>query len=293
MARNRIACLMMISALMFVSGCVSVSSRWEETQRMNTVGAYESFLREFPNAEYSSQASARIEELKFDNAKRAGADAAYRQYLRDYPSGRFAEDARKAIIAIAFEQASQRNTVEAYEQFQKRHPQSELAAQAGQKVRTLRLAEARQAGTVAEYEQFLKRYPEGGDSDALRKELPAMREWEPKKRLGELVISLSPVMRVSMGSGYSNATLEPQARVQDVLPELKRLLEAGVDPNTIRIRGFAPSSRKPLGGGAELVSSGSPGEVVPADKGGMTLLEYCKTNKFEEVAEVLKSHGAK
>ena len=204
-----------------------------------------------------------------------------------------------------------------YDRFVREHPNmEEYALQAKQRIENIHheermrcFAEAKDTGTVESLEAYLKRYPDGPESDELRKQLKVLREWEPRKCLGELITSLSPVMVVrSSGSGmnitgtasgeYINfggqgATLEPQAKEQDVIPKISQLLKAGVDPNALRIRGFEPASRKPLGGGAEKVSSGSPGEVVPTDKGGMTLLEYCSTNKFTEVAELLKAHGAK
>ncbi len=219
-------------------------------------------------------------------------------------------------VTSRWNEAQQTNTVSSYEAFIKEYPDTEYSSHAKQRVEKLkqeiriqRLAEVRQAGTVAKYEEYLKLYPQGADSDLLRTDLQVLREWEPRKCLGELITSLCPVMVVRSSGGGLNftgtatgeyinfmgqgATLEPQAKEQDVIPRIDQLLKAGVDPNTIRISGFVSSSRTPMGGFAEKISSGSPGVVVPAEKEGMTLLEYCTTNKFDMVADLLKTYNAK
>ncbi len=170
--------------------------------------------------------------------------------------------------------------------------------------------------------------------DQLPQYVPASTD--DRKSLGELVVSLSPVERLSegqrkihSGAAMSNeetlkilsaekepTTFEPRAKTSDVLTEMKRLLEAGVDPNSVRIVGYVPSSQrtatdgnlektsstvttddgmtvKVVRFGNKVTTSGSPGEVVLAGTDGMSLLEYCTANKFEEAADLLRKHGAK
>jgi hypothetical protein len=156
---------------------------------------------------------------------------------------------------------------------------------------------ARKVDSVSAIEDFLKRYPKGADSEQLKQELQAVREWEPRKKLGELIIRLCPQVTTSFMEGLKRT---PSSSYKGDLSEIRSLLERGVDADAVRIEGFvAPVEESSIdtSGGAVRISSryspGSRGNAVRASKGGMTLLEYCKANSLNDAYDLLKSHGAK
>jgi hypothetical protein len=285
----------------FLSGCATVESRWQEAQQQNNVGAYERFIRDYTGSSYVPMAKDHIDQLSFEQARTVGTEQAYERYLKDFPNGRFTEEANKATPHLAFEKASRANTIQAYEDFGAKHPNHELATTAGEKARTLRFEVAKTSESVSTIEDFLKRYPQGADSETLKQELPAVREWEPRKQLGELIIRLCPKVTagfLSSLAGKDRST--PSATYKEDLAEIRSLLERGVDPNAVRIEGFVASveqSSVDTSGGVLRMSfnfsPGSPGRPVPASKGGMTLLEYCAANKLMDAESLLKSQGAK
>jgi len=282
---------------MLVSGCVSAESRWRAAQKEDALAAYEAFLQKTRDARYATLARERIEELKFERAKREGTEQAYLAYLREFPEGRFAGEAKQAMIEPAFRTASRENTIEAYERFADRFPGTALATQASLSARSFRFDAARRARTVASFEDFLKRYPEGSDSGQLRRELPAVREWEPRRMLGELVIKLSPEVRATFMHGLESTP--PPTYAQD-LARIHELLDGGVNPNLVRIAGYRPvsnDSKVSVQDGVIVLNSrmspGNRGYAVPADQNGMTLLEYCEANELIDAGELLKAHGAK
>lgn len=287
----------LLTGASLLSGCVTAESRWQEVQQRNTVYAYESFVREYPEAPYAATARERIDQLSFEKAKQAGKEQAYQSYLKDFPNGRFAGEARQAIPRLAYETAARANTVESYEKFLARFPDHESAALAKERVRALRFDAAKNAESVSAIEGFLKQYPQGTDSEQLRQALPAVREWEPRKQLGELIVRLCPEVTTSFMEGLKRT---PSATYKEDLATIRSLLERGVDANAVRVEGFvAPveESSMDTSGGAIRISSrysaGSRGRAVPASKGGMTLLDYCKANSLNDAYELLKLHGAK
>ena len=95
-AMGRIALIGMLTAMSIGwAGCVSVASRWEDAKRIDTLSSYESFLREFPQTEFATQARERAEQLKFEQAKNQGTENALNEYLKEYPSGANSKVARE------------------------------------------------------------------------------------------------------------------------------------------------------------------------------------------------------
>jgi hypothetical protein len=158
----------------------------------------------------------------------------------------------------------------------------------------------RKAESVTAIENFLKIYPQGDDAEVLRRELPMVRAWEPRKRLAERVIRLCPKDTLTVKNLLEGTVRTPSSNSKEDLAEIRSLLEHGVDPNAVRIAGWAPRREKQgfvfTRGGlvpSTEIQMGDPGHPVPPDKVGMTLLEYCKANGLTEAYDLLKSHGAK
>ena len=53
----------------FMIGCASVQTKWETAENINTIEAYENFLKRYPNSEFAAEAHSRLEQLYFEQAK--------------------------------------------------------------------------------------------------------------------------------------------------------------------------------------------------------------------------------
>ena len=273
---------------------------WEQAKDKDTINSYEAYTGKYPGGKFSEKARIRIEELFWRQTQAKNTSSGYEQYLKEYAQGKYVAEAKKQIAQLAFESAKTDGSEKAYEQFLASFPQSDAAPEATLRLRQLRLQTARTAETVVGYEQFLKQYPDGADSEELRKSLPAVKKWEETRKLGELVIQMAPKasIRLTMGAfsgkGESETKLEiePSPTLAANLAEFRQLLEGGADPSTLRIAGFKPAGQTPMMGyNLAMMSTGEPGKVVPADKGGMTLFEYCKVNKLQDACALLAAHG--
>lgn len=282
-----------------LTGCDSRESAWLDAEKQNTISAYETFVRNYPDGDHVEAARERIEEMKFASAKAAGAADDLEAYLAAYPSGRHADQAKELLAPLVFKSTEALGTVDRYEQFVARFPQSNLAADARSRIRRLRYELAVESATLAGHLRFLEQYPDGEDSDELRNALTTLPKWEESRKLGELVLAMSPRSHISfpMSTGLPGSPslkTEKHAGADADLGILRQLLADGAVPAAVRVAGWEPGGVKagPNDIGGFVMSTGSPGRIVPASQKGMTLLEYCKANKLDRVAELLWAHEA-
>lgn len=290
-----------ITVVFILCGCATSQRDWETASRRNTIAEYQTYIRAHADAQYADIARQRIQRLKFEQAQNAHTESVLEAFIREYPSGALSEQARELLEAMALSAADRVNSVPAYEKFLSRFPDGRSASKVEQKVRALSYEAAVKGRTVALYEQFLTRYPQGDDSAELQKRLSDIRRWEEVKVLGDIIVRMAPKSQMSMSMDLVGGprvgpieTFKSPTYKQD-LDELRARLDAGANPNMVRIADFELPGTKPVPGNPNLVlqSLGNSGKPVPAAEGGMSLLEYCKINKLDEAYKVLLAHGAK
>ena len=98
MVMNKVLLPLCLAAALCLSGCSRQQSDWEKTRAANTTDAYEQFLKNYPNGEFSAQANARLKELyeerDWQKARDADTLEAYQAFLKDHPEGKWTEEAR-------------------------------------------------------------------------------------------------------------------------------------------------------------------------------------------------------
>jgi len=61
---NKGVIVMVLAMLCFVGGCATTSKDWGKTQDVNTIKAYQIFLSQHPQSEFTSEAESRVVELR-------------------------------------------------------------------------------------------------------------------------------------------------------------------------------------------------------------------------------------
>jgi hypothetical protein len=93
--------LLVIGVVFFLLGCATMSGQWREAERLGTVEAYESFLKEYPSGQYSLQVRSRLavlyEEKEWSRVKQQNTIAAYEDFLARYSKGRQTESAKERL----------------------------------------------------------------------------------------------------------------------------------------------------------------------------------------------------
>lgn len=88
-------------AMLCVAGCSRVSSDWKAAQQADTSEAYQEFLHQHPDSEFTGQAQARVKQLAEDHDWQQAAQAdtldAYQQFLAQHADSKWAQEARVRI----------------------------------------------------------------------------------------------------------------------------------------------------------------------------------------------------
>jgi outer membrane protein assembly factor BamD (BamD/ComL family) len=279
-------------------GCATTSRDWEQANRLGTVQSYLQFVNKHPDSEQADDARRFIADLRIDatwrNAEEENTIAAYETFLKKHPQTRHTEQANSMLEALRYQHAKEEDSIIAYKSYLEKYADSHRSADAQARLRKLQFEEAKKQGTVAAFESFFAQYAEGADVDELRAQLPAAKKLDKALALGSEIMSHAPQTYIQVNNfnmtGMSTARSDPTA--QD-LAKLKAMLKDGADPNAIRVSGYEPAGKKSLGNGFSIVSTGRPGVLVRAERGGMTLLEYCRAQKLNSIAKLLKKYGAK
>ncbi len=145
---------------------------WEAAQHVNTIEAYDTYLRDHPSGAHATDAQQRKAELEqaaaaeaarqadeqaWVAAQQAHTIAAYEAYLRDHPSGAHATDAQQRKTELeraeaarqadeqAWATAQRTNTIDAYHRYLRSRSNGAYVAVAGRRVAELERAAAEAA----------------------------------------------------------------------------------------------------------------------------------------------------
>ncbi|MCB9693427.1 MAG: hypothetical protein H6736_16560 [Alphaproteobacteria bacterium] len=95
----------------------------------------------------------------FAAAQKAHTIDAYEAYLKDHPTGRHTLDATAVLETLYLEEARKNGTLEAYDRYLTRFPKGDLHARALEERETFLYEWALSAGTVEGWDRFLGEYP--------------------------------------------------------------------------------------------------------------------------------------
>jgi tetratricopeptide (TPR) repeat protein len=134
--------LLFVLVLVLGTGC---GDNFASVQAEGTIEAFEQYLADNPDGRFAMEATAQLETLYLEKARKEKSLAAYDAYLERFPEG----DIREKVLAerekFLFEDSKQKGTVEAWDQFLTEYP----------KAKKERLKEAKRLKRVAEYRDQL------------------------------------------------------------------------------------------------------------------------------------------
>ncbi len=155
--------LLAVLVLIVVYGCATTGNRWQEVNRLGTIEAYEAFLKQYPNSEYSSQARSKLaalyEEKDWNRVKQQNTIAAYESFLARYPKGVFAKAANSNLETLYYDNAKAKDDLNIYADFLRRYPNSVYKNGVLSRVEAILFQRAKSINTLAAYEDFLRRFP--------------------------------------------------------------------------------------------------------------------------------------
>ena len=134
----------------------------KDAEAINTVEAYNYFLKTYPRAVPSLQRQAKehLSHLAFEEAAERNTIGSYEFFLEQHPNGQDVREATRRRNALAYQQAQKQNTLTAFMQFTDFYPEAEEIPDAWQQIYALSLREAQRVGTPEALEQYVNTYPD-------------------------------------------------------------------------------------------------------------------------------------
>jgi hypothetical protein len=119
--------LAVVSLCLSGSACSSPERDWQSARKTNSIESYDSYLRSYPDSQFSIDARALLEALEWKRAESADRKDLYEQFLGKYPHSRFLEDAKTRKAAIDWNDAQTVGTVDSYRRVLETYPEGALA----------------------------------------------------------------------------------------------------------------------------------------------------------------------
>jgi len=134
---------------------------YRKYEKINTLAAYEEFIKKFPDAAQIPKAERNRNKLAFDAIKLQNTAIGYSNYIKAYPHSEFIQQAIKLRNAAAYSDALKVNKLEAYQEFIKLYPDALEIADARKKQHQLMYEKAKRIKTLEAYNEFISLYPDG------------------------------------------------------------------------------------------------------------------------------------
>ena len=118
---SAVVVILLLSGVIFISGCTTLFGSWSSVTSQNTRAGYERFISEYPDSELAKEARKRIEDpdYTFLTTCRIGTPNALEGYLVSYPSSDYAP----MVSAYAeFLKETTPGSLKLYKQFVAQHP---------------------------------------------------------------------------------------------------------------------------------------------------------------------------
>jgi len=178
---------LIVTALL--AGCDTREKDWEAARQADSIAAYEEFLEQHPDGEYTDAARERIagirEQNAWDSARDADSVEAYQAFLDEYPDSEHAAQADGRIddLKRAERWAQLRNSTEIaqLEAFARRYRDSDEAAQARERIAQLEAEAEAEAEARARAEAEARAAAEAASKGDYRVQLAAYRSEDPAR----------------------------------------------------------------------------------------------------------------
>lgn len=119
------------------TGCTNTTKEWENAEKINTIEAYDAFLKKHPSSEFTDKANKKTEDIKWQKTKEQNTVESFEKYLKEYPKGLYSALAKQQVENIKWQEAQESNTVESFLHYLNYYPAGLYAKEAKKELRLL------------------------------------------------------------------------------------------------------------------------------------------------------------
>jgi len=132
---------------------------YQNAEEINTLDAYEYFLKEYTANEFINQAENNIQKLEFENAKKENTIMALNIYIEKYPESSFTKLAKKRIEEIDFNKAKALNSINAYNNYLQKYPKGIFQKKAEKAIEKIDFNKTKDSVSIEALQNYIIRYP--------------------------------------------------------------------------------------------------------------------------------------
>ncbi|AFE10429.1 putative lipoprotein [Corallococcus coralloides DSM 2259] len=158
-----------LALVLLATGCSHMS--FEKASELDTVQAYQDFLRENPEDPEATTAQGRIEGLEFDEAKRLHSVIAYKRFLETYPDAPQQQRAKSLLEGLRFNAAKEADTEAGWRQFLAEHPDGAHRDEARAKLQAAQERDVQTTTDLKRVSQLLQGEAAGARREELERKL--------------------------------------------------------------------------------------------------------------------------
>lgn len=129
MTRTSILVVISIFFTFFIISCSGPESDWQKAKQQNTIEAYTTFIKLYPQSNYLQEAKSKIEDLDWANSVKAHTLKGYQEFIRLYPESNHVNEAKSKVEDLDWANTAKTNTTQVYQEFFKKYPEPSLLHQ--------------------------------------------------------------------------------------------------------------------------------------------------------------------
>ncbi|MBN9684687.1 MULTISPECIES: HEAT repeat domain-containing protein [unclassified Corallococcus] len=158
-----------LALVLLATGCSHMS--FDKASELDTVQAYQDFLRENPDDPEATTAQGRIEGLEFDEAKRLHSVIAYKRFLERYPDAPQQPRVKSLLEGLRFNAAKEADTEAGWRQFLAEHPDGAHRDEARTKLQAAQERDVQTTTDLKRVSQLLQGEAAGARREELERKL--------------------------------------------------------------------------------------------------------------------------
>lgn len=151
---------------LILTGCTSIQSAWQNTQKMDSMSAFRDFLQQYPNSEYTEEANKQMQRLHWLRVRQEDKLFSYEFFMRTNPQSPYTNEARQQIERLEWEALDKKGNLEDYKKFLQKYPDGAYHSQAQEAIHRIEkenenkaYAAAMNSRTYAGMQSFLTEHP--------------------------------------------------------------------------------------------------------------------------------------
>jgi len=155
----RKVCLFYLVSILIIVSCNNPEKAFKEAEELNTIEAYQGFIKNYSDSVWINKAENRIIDLEYEETKKLNTIDAYNSFTNKYPQNNYIEEINNLIYDLKFEIARNKNTSEAYEGFINEYPEGKYTQEAQDSIYLIEYDKVKNSNALTAYLKYIKKYP--------------------------------------------------------------------------------------------------------------------------------------